>query len=97
MRDGIVVLSPTKISGPEPTLPPELAGKSGAVYLTVTIGTNGKVEDVKVVGGDPRFADAVIAILPAGCLRTPAYQRRAFRVGHPVFLPLWVQPKLTAA
>jgi TonB family protein len=58
---GVLVLSPRKISGPEPLLLPELAGKSGSVYLTVTIGSDGKVEDIKVVGGDEAFIGPVVA------------------------------------
>jgi protein TonB len=58
---GILVLSPRQISGPDPLLLPELAGKSGSVYLTVTVGTDGKVEDVKVVGGDVPFIGPVVA------------------------------------
>jgi TonB family protein len=38
-----------------------LAGKSGSVYLNVTIGIDGKVEDVKVVGGDEAFTEQVVA------------------------------------
>ncbi len=57
---GILVLSPRKISGPDPLLLPELAGKSGSVYLTVTVGTDGRVEDVKVVGGDDLFIGPVV-------------------------------------
>jgi len=58
---GVLVLDPHKVSGPEPQLPPELAGKTGSVYLTVTIGTDGKVQDVKVVGGDEAFIAPVVA------------------------------------
>jgi TonB family protein len=58
---GLLVVSPRKVSGPEPQLPPELAGKSGAVYLTITIGADGKVQDVKVVGGDEAFIGPVVA------------------------------------
>jgi outer membrane biosynthesis protein TonB len=58
---GILVLSPRKISGPDPILPTALAGRSGSVYLTVTIGIDGKVEDVKVVGGDEAFVEPVVA------------------------------------
>lgn len=39
--NGILVLWPRKISGPEPHLPPELTGKSGSVYLGITIGVDG--------------------------------------------------------
>jgi TonB family protein len=58
---GILVLPPRQISGPDPLQLPELAGKSGSVYLTVTVGTDGKVEDVKVVGGDGPFIAPVVA------------------------------------
>ena len=42
-------------------MPPELTGKSGSVYLTITIGADGKVQDVKVVGGDEPFIGPVVA------------------------------------
>jgi hypothetical protein len=58
--DGVLILNARKISGPEPKLPPELVGKSGAVYLTVTIGEDGKVQDVKVIGGDEPFIGPVV-------------------------------------
>ena len=58
---GVLVLWPRKVSAVEPKLPPELAGKSGSVYLTITIGADGKVEDVKVVGGDEPFIAPVVA------------------------------------
>lgn len=58
---GVLVLAPRKVSGVEPQLPPELAGKSGSVYLTVTIGVDGKVQDVKVIGGDEPFISPVVA------------------------------------
>lgn len=58
---GVLVLAPRKVSGVEPQLPPELAGKSGTVYLTITIGPDGKVQDVKVVGGDEPFIAPVVA------------------------------------
>lgn len=45
----------------EPQLPTQLTGKVGSVYLTVTIGTDGKVQDVKVVGGDEAFISPVVA------------------------------------
>jgi TonB family protein len=57
----VLVLSPRKVSGVKPQLPPELAGKPGSVYLTVTIGEDGKVQDVKVVGGDAPFVGPVVA------------------------------------
>ncbi|MGD0793067.1 MAG: energy transducer TonB [Terriglobales bacterium] len=58
---GALVLDPRKVSSVEPQLPPELAGKSGSVYLTITIGADGKVQDVKVVGGDEPFISPVVA------------------------------------
>jgi len=61
--DGAEVLSPRKISGNEPKLPPELAGKTGSVYLMITIGADGKVQDVRVIGGDePLIAPVVDAV-----------------------------------
>jgi TonB family protein len=57
---GTFTLWPRKVSGAEPQLPPELAGKAGSVYLTVVIGTDGKVQDVKVIGGDNQFVDPVV-------------------------------------
>jgi TonB family protein len=58
---GVLVLWPRKISGEEPQLPPDLAGKTGSVYLNITIGEDGKVQDVKVLGGDKPFIDPVVA------------------------------------
>jgi len=58
---GVLVLSPRKISGAEPQLPPDLAGKTGSVYLTITIGEDGKVQDVKAIGGDEPFINPVVA------------------------------------
>ena len=58
---GVLVLWPHKISGVDPQLPPELAGRSGSVYLTITISADGKVQDVKVVGGDEPFIGPVVA------------------------------------
>jgi TonB family protein len=58
---GVLILSPRKISGPDPLLVPQLAGKSGSVYLTLTVGTDGKVDDVKVIGGDESFIGPVVA------------------------------------
>jgi outer membrane biosynthesis protein TonB len=58
--NGAFILWPRKVSGAEPQLPQELAGKPGSVYLTVTIGGDGKVQDVKVVGGDKQFVDPVV-------------------------------------
>jgi TonB family protein len=60
IANGAFVLSPRKISGGEPQLPQELVGESGSAYLTVTVGADGKVEDVKVVGGDERFTSFVV-------------------------------------
>jgi TonB family protein len=57
---GTFTLWPRKVSGSDPQLPPELAGKGGSVYLTVVIGTDGKVQDVKVIGGDSQFVDPVV-------------------------------------
>ena len=58
---GVLVLWPRKVSGVEPQLPPELAGKAGSVYLKITIGVDGKVQDVKVIGGDEPFISPVVA------------------------------------
>ena len=58
--NGLLILDARKVSGPEPKLPPELSGKSGAVYLTVTIGEDGRVQDVKVIGGDEPFIGPVV-------------------------------------
>lgn len=58
---GVLVLWPRKISGDEPQLPADLAGKAGSVYLSITIGADGKVQDVKVVGGDEPFINPVVA------------------------------------
>ena len=58
--DGTFTLWPHKVSGADPQLPPELAGKTGSVYLTVVIGADGKVQSVKVVGGDSQFVDPVV-------------------------------------
>lgn len=60
IANGAFVLWPHKISGAEPRLFSELVGESGSVYLTVTVGADGKVEDVKVVGGDERFINFVV-------------------------------------
>lgn len=58
--DGKLILNARQLSGPEPKLPPDLSGKSGSVYLTITIGEDGKVQDVKVVGGDEPFIAPVV-------------------------------------
>lgn len=58
--NGTFTLWPRKISGAEPQLSPELDGKAGSVYLTVVVGTDGKVQDVKVIGGDSQFVDPVV-------------------------------------
>lgn len=57
---GVLVLWPRKVSGIEPQLPTELTGKSGSVYLTVVIGEDGKVKDIKVLGGDKEFIGPVM-------------------------------------
>ena len=57
---GVLVLWPRKISGEEPQLPPGLAGKAGSVYLSITIGADGKVQDVKVLGGDKPLIDSIV-------------------------------------
>ncbi len=57
---GAYTLWPRKVSGTDPQLPPEFAGKAGSVYLTVVIGTDGKVQDVRVIGGDSQFVDPVV-------------------------------------
>lgn len=57
---GAYTLWPRKVSGAEPQLPQELAGKAGTVYSTIVIGTDGKVQDVKVIGGDKEFVDPVV-------------------------------------
>jgi hypothetical protein len=57
---GAFVLWPRKISGGEPVLPPELAGKPGSLYLTLTVGVDGTVQDVRIVGGDCAFAAPVL-------------------------------------
>jgi TonB family protein len=57
---GVLVLWPRKISGDEPQLPSALAGKAGSVYLSITIGADGKVQDVTVVGGDEAFINLVV-------------------------------------
>jgi protein TonB len=45
-----------------PVYPPEAkaAGIQGSVHLTVMISAEGKVEDVVIVDGDPRLADAAV-------------------------------------
>jgi outer membrane biosynthesis protein TonB len=60
IANGAFVLWPHKISGSEPQLPPELVGESGSAYLTVIVGADGKVVDVKVIGGDERFINFVV-------------------------------------
>jgi outer membrane biosynthesis protein TonB len=59
--EGVLVLDPRKISGPAPQLPPELANKSGSVYLKITIGADGRVQDIQVIGGDEAFIGPVVA------------------------------------
>jgi len=60
-QDGTLVLSPRKISGPDPVTLPELSGKQGSVYLKVTVGSDGKVESVDVLGGDEQLVAPVVA------------------------------------
>ncbi len=60
IASGAFVLWPHKISGSEPQLPPELVGESGSAYLTATVGADGRVQGVKVVGGDDRFINVVV-------------------------------------
>jgi outer membrane biosynthesis protein TonB len=57
---GVLVLWSRRVSGVEPQLPNELEGKSGSVYLTTVIGEDGKVQDVKVLGGDEEFIGPVV-------------------------------------
>ncbi len=57
---GVLILQPHKISGGDPKLPAELEGKSGSVYLTITVGADGKVQDVKVISGDQPFVGPVV-------------------------------------
>ncbi len=59
-ENGTFDLWPRKVAGEEPKLPVELVGKSGSVYLTLTIGADGKVQDVKVVAGDKEFIQPVV-------------------------------------
>lgn len=61
LTNGTFVLWPHRVSGSEPKLPSELDGKRGSVYLTISIGVDGKVQDVKVVGGEEPFVDPVVA------------------------------------
>jgi len=60
---GVLVLQPHQLSGPQPQLPPELSGKPGSVYLTIIVGADGKVQDVKVIGGDEPFIAPVVAAI----------------------------------
>lgn len=57
---GALVLFPVKVSGEEPQLPPSLEGKPGSVYLTITVGADGKVQDVQVIAGDAGFTEPVV-------------------------------------
>ncbi len=57
---GVLVLAPRKSSSVEPKLPPDLTGKRGSVYLVITVGTDGRVQDVQVVGGDEPFIGPVV-------------------------------------
>lgn len=58
--NGAYTLWPRKVSGTEPQLPQDLAGRAGSVYLTIVIGIDGRVQDVKVMGGDTQFVDPVV-------------------------------------
>ena len=60
-QDGVLVLSPRRVSGPDPIQLPELLGQSGSVYLTVSIGADGKVVEVKVIGGNENLVGPVVA------------------------------------
>jgi len=62
-QDGILALSPRKLSGPDPMKLPELSGQVGSLYLKVTIGEDGRVSDVKVIAGDQSLAVPVVAAL----------------------------------
>ncbi len=66
-QDGVLILQPRKISGPDPLQLPELLGQSGSVYLMVRIGPDGKVVDVKVIGGDDNVVGPVVAAVQANC------------------------------
>jgi hypothetical protein len=59
--DTTYTLWPHKVFGAEPQLAAELAGVRESVYLTVVVGADGKVQDVKVISGDSQFADPVVA------------------------------------
>ena len=59
--NGSFVLWPRKISGEEPALPPELSGKSGAVYLTIAIAADGSVQDIRVLGGNQALIEPVVS------------------------------------
>jgi outer membrane biosynthesis protein TonB len=61
MENGVLVLPPKKISGPDPMQLSELRGKSGSVYLKVKIGAAGKVEEVSVEGGTEALVGPVVA------------------------------------
>lgn len=60
-QDGVLILQPRKISGPDPLQLPELLGQSGSVYLMVRIGADGKVVEVKVIAGDDNVVGPVVA------------------------------------
>jgi len=59
-QDGTLVLSPRKISGPDPVTLPQLSGKQGSVYLKVKVGSDGRVESVEVLGGDEQLVAPVV-------------------------------------
>jgi TonB family protein len=56
----LLVIAPRRVSGVQPRLPLDLAGKSGTVYLRFKIGIDGKVQDVQSIGGDEPFIGPVI-------------------------------------
>lgn len=60
-QDGVLILQPVKVSGPDPVQLPELLGQSGSVYLLVRIGPDGKVVEVKVISGDDNVVGPVVA------------------------------------
>jgi hypothetical protein len=61
IKEGVLVGFPRRVSGPDPLLLPELSSQSGAIYLTVTIGSDGKVKDVEVVAGATNLVGPVVA------------------------------------
>lgn len=74
---GVLILDPHRISGPEPRMPAELEGKTGSVYLIIAVGEDGKVQDVKVAGGDEAFIAPVV-----DAVKQQVYEPRLVN-GHP--------------